>query len=138
LTGNELLDIFRINTRLYLNTENDTIPDSVTFLFFCTPALCGFAQTKIIDGFKTNVRAAKTNEEKVKAIFALCELGYTLNPDTLMAYAENARLLAGQLNNLHDEVQAMYYESGALTTRGLIDSSLATANKCLDIYPQAK
>ncbi len=29
-------------------------------------------------------------------------------------------------------------ESGALTTRGLIDSSLATANKCLDILSSGK
>ena len=91
------------------------------------------AQTRMIDSLKRNIGNAVTPDQHINAIFALCELGYTLHPDTLMSYAETAKLIANQQNNLHDEVQAMYYECGALTTKGLIDSSLNLANTCLEI-----
>ncbi|MDQ6756011.1 MAG: hypothetical protein M3004_03665 [Bacteroidota bacterium] len=48
-----------------------------------------------------------------------------------MAYAEKLKLLAKQNNDLHDEVKAMYYQSYALTNKGLIDSSLSIANMCM-------
>ncbi|MEP7255149.1 MAG: sensor histidine kinase [Ferruginibacter sp.] len=101
------------------------------FLYFFV--LPGKAQTRIIDSLKRNIRAATSNEEKIRTIFSLCDLGYTLHPDTLMQYAENGKKIAIQLNDLHDEVNAMYYETGALTTKGLLDSSLNLANKCLEI-----
>ncbi|MEP6675976.1 MAG: ATP-binding protein [Ferruginibacter sp.] len=91
------------------------------------------AQTRTIDSLKRNIVSAPDNDHRLKAIFDLCDLGYTLHPDTLMSYAEMAKHIAVQQNNLHDEVQAMYYQSGALTTKGLIDSSLGLANKCLEI-----
>jgi signal transduction histidine kinase len=103
------------------------------FFILLLSSLCTMAQTKTIDGLKHNIWAAASGKEKVKAIFALCELGYTVHPDTLMNYAENARTISIKINNLHDEVQAMYYQCGALTTKGFIDSSLDVADKCLDI-----
>jgi len=103
------------------------------FLAFSCVAHGTFAQTTIIDGLKKNILTAQSNEEKVKAIFAFCELGYTLHPDTLMWYAEKAKALSTQAGNLHDEVQATYYECGALTTKGLIDSSLNLLDQCLGI-----
>ncbi|MEP7238891.1 MAG: sensor histidine kinase [Ferruginibacter sp.] len=105
----------------------------ILFFILVLPSLYAVAQTKIIAGLKYNIQTAASGEEKVKAIFALCEQGYSLHPDTLMNYAENARILSIKLKNLHDEVQAMYYQSGALTTKGFIDSSLSVADKCLDI-----
>jgi signal transduction histidine kinase len=101
-------------------------------VFFCTSYTC-FSQTRTIDSLKINIEAAVSPEEKKKAIFDLCELGYTLHPDTLMYYAETARKIAVKQINLHDEVKAMYYQTSALTTKGLIDSSLNMANTCLDI-----
>jgi signal transduction histidine kinase len=106
------------------------------FCFFSIAAACASSQTKIIDGLKKNIAAATSAGEKVKAIFALSELGYTLHPDTLMLYAENARNIAIIQGNLHDEVKAMYYKTGALTTKGLIDSSLNLANTCLVILSE--
>ena len=91
------------------------------------------AQTRIIDSLKKNIGYAVTSDQRIKAIFDLCDLGYTLHPDTLMAYANAAKQLAKEQNNLHDQVQAMYYQSGALTTKGLIDSSLNLANASLAI-----
>ncbi|MEI2738635.1 MAG: ATP-binding protein [Chitinophagaceae bacterium] len=109
----------------------------IILLLLIVPVIIN-AQTRTIDSLKKNLWESISNEKKVKAIFALCELGYTLHPDTLMSYAENARVIAGQLNNRHDEVQAMYYKSGALTTKGLIDSSLDAANACLEILASEK
>ncbi len=97
----------------------------------------GIAQTKIIEDLKNNIAQANSKQEKVQAIFALCDLGYSLHPDTLLNYAENAGALAKESNNLHDEIYAMYYITGALTTKGLIDSSLNLANKCLSLLSTA-
>jgi signal transduction histidine kinase len=107
-----------------------------TLLFvtaFCLLAGACFSQTRTIDSLKGRINAAPAGAEKVHAIFNLCELGYTLHPDTLMLYAERAKVTAHGLGNLHDEVQSMYYETGALTTKGLLDSSLQLANICLKI-----
>ncbi|MEO5890975.1 MAG: ATP-binding protein [Ferruginibacter sp.] len=103
----------------------------IILLFFCNVSL--LSQTKTIDRLKNNIERAASQEEKQRAIFAFCELGNILHPDTLMAYAEKARVTAAGQNNLHDAVWAMFYKSCALTTKGLIDSSLSLANQCLDI-----
>jgi signal transduction histidine kinase/tetratricopeptide (TPR) repeat protein len=105
----------------------------IFFFFVFNVATRCAAQTRIGDSLKRNITIALSDEEKVKAIFAFCELGYTVHPDTLMLYAEKAKNITVRLRNKHDEVQAMYYQSGALTTKGLIDSSLALADKCLGI-----
>ena len=96
------------------------------------PVLFVMGQTRIIDSLKKNIWSAP-DEDKIKTIFLLCEQGYTVHPDTLMMYSENARKIAIAQNNVHDEVQAMYYLSGALTTKGLIDSSLNVVARCLVI-----
>ncbi|MEI9912117.1 MAG: hypothetical protein WDO71_22165 [Bacteroidota bacterium] len=44
----------------------------------------------------------------------------------------------GSLTTCMMKCRPCIIESGALTTRGLIDSSLATANKCLDILSSGK
>ena len=98
--------------------------------------LTAAGQTPVIERLKTNIQNAKTEEEKLSAILSLCEQGYTLHSDTLMLYAEKAKGLALQQHNLHSEVEAMYYYSYALTNKGLIDSSLNVANRCLEILKE--
>jgi signal transduction histidine kinase len=90
------------------------------------------AQTKTIDNLKKTINKATSTEQRLQAIFALCEQGYSLHPDTLMAYAEEAKEIAASSSNKKEEVRAMYYESFALTTKGLIDSSLSLANQCVE------
>ena len=102
----------------------------LTSLAFSKPAL---TQTRTIDSLKKTVRNSVDQAKKQQAILALCDQGYNLHPDTLMHYAAIARNTALRLNNLHDEVEAMYYESSALTVKGLIDSSLEMANQCLAV-----
>src|SRR5438067_1893700 len=88
------------------------------------------AQTHAIAFLKNKVQQAKTADEKQQAILALCDQGYTLHPDTLMAYASQAWMLAQQQHNRGNEIKALYYQSYAFTNKGLIDSSLALANLC--------
>ena len=95
---------------------------------------CGrsVAQTTIINNLKSQVSNSTAGAAKLSAIFELCELGYTLHPDTLMNYAEQAELMAVGLNDKAGEIKARYYQCGALTTKGLLDSSLHLADKCLE------
>ena len=104
---------------------------SLSFIsFFATNS---HAQTKVISSIKKQIQEAMTDDERQLAIFSLCDLSYTLHPDTLMLYAKEAEKEARITKNTHDIVRAMYFESSALTTKGLIDSSLAVADKCLGL-----
>ena len=105
----------------------------LTSIFLCS-YLSLNAQTATIDSLKRVVVKAGNMANKEAAIFQLCNQGYNLNPDTLMNYAELARTIAVKNDDVHDEVQAMYYESSALTDKGLIDSSLNLADKCLRLF----
>jgi tetratricopeptide (TPR) repeat protein len=124
------MNTFKVN----LNTQIMRVLNIfLIFIFIGGAIIPCYAQTKIIDGLKNDIRAAKSDGEKLKALFSLCELGYTLHPDTLMLYAEKAKEIALQQKILKDEVRVMYFKSGALTTKGLLDSALALANECLEI-----
>ncbi len=103
---------------------------SLSFLFI---TVAGRGQTHLIDSLKLDIKNSKTNDNLLKAIFSLCDQGYSLHPDTLMSYAEQARKMASEKSDLHDMVKAMFYESYALTNKGLIDSSLNVAGNCLEI-----
>jgi signal transduction histidine kinase len=75
-----------------------------------------------------------TNEkEKLDALFLFCDQGYSLHPDTLMAYAQQAKDLSEKMKDRHNVVRALYFQSYALTNKGLIDSSLSLANQCLEL-----
>ncbi|MFT3682670.1 MAG: histidine kinase [Ferruginibacter sp.] len=89
------------------------------------------AQTRIIESLKTAIYRATTAERKLEAIFLLCEQGYSLHADTLMAYADRAEKIAAAKKDEHAIVRAGYYKSAALTNKGLLDSSLNTADRCL-------
>jgi signal transduction histidine kinase len=93
-------------------------------------ALLCTAQTKIITVLKDELAAAKTITEEQAAIFALCEQGYNMHPDTLLSYSKNAMNAAVAAGNLHDMVRASYYQCIAYTTKGMIDSSLEIAISC--------
>lgn len=97
-------------------------------LQFCS-LLCT-AQTKIIASLKDGLGTATTNTKRQTLLFALCEQGYNMHPDTLLAYAKTAMNSAIAENNLHDKIRASYYQCIAYTTKGMIDSSLAIANDC--------
>ncbi len=88
------------------------------------------AQTATIRQLKTAVHTARLPQEKQAALLALCRQGYNLHADTLMAYALQAEALAKRNGNGPAEIEALYHWSSALTSKGLIDSSLALAERC--------
>jgi signal transduction histidine kinase len=113
----------------------DSMPVKSILVLFCLgfSGLSVAGQTKTIDSLKRQIAKAQTEEERIQDIFSLCELGYSVHPDTLMHYAEAAKNIALSMGNLHYQVKADYYKTGVLTTKGFIDSSLNLANDCLEI-----
>lgn len=92
-----------------------------------------FGQTPTINRLKKDIERASTPEEKIQTLLFLCEQGNSLHPDTMMYCAVHAKQLAEDHHDQAGRVKAMYYISFALTNMGLIDSSLAMADRCLDI-----
>ncbi len=76
------------------------------------------------------------HKKKLSAILLLCDQGYSLHADTLMAYAIDAQKLAAQLNDRLSGLKALYYKSAALTNKGLIDSSLQMAENCMQLLQE--
>ncbi len=97
-----------------------------------------FSQTPVIERLKSNIQQAATEDQKLNAILLLCDQGYTLHPDTLMLYAEKAKTIAIAQKDLRRQAEAMYYHSFALTNKGLIDSSLNVAERCLQLLRDDK
>lgn len=97
----------------------------------CVITIAG--QTPVIERLKENIHEAGSPEQELNAILSLCAQGYSLHPDTLMSYAEKARLLSEQQGSARGAAEAMFYTSFALTNKGLIDSSLQTADRCLGL-----
>lgn len=102
-------------------------------LFFLLLFSVAAAQTKTIEALKKNISTARSPQSKLQAILLLCDQGYSLHADTLMAYAKRAEEMATAMKDELSVVKAMYYRSAALTGKGLIDSSLSIADKCLEI-----
>lgn len=96
----------------------------------------GIAQTKAIEYLKRNIAAANNDDRRLQAVLLLCDQGYSLHPDTLMAYAQKAFDLARRLQNKDLEVTAMFHESSALTNKGLLDSALHIASRCEEILQE--
>lgn len=91
------------------------------------------AQTHTIDDLKRNIQQTKSDDQRLQATLLLCEQGYNLHADTLMTYAKRAEELAEKLNDVDKKTKARYFQSYALTNKGLIDSSLHIADQCLEI-----
>lgn len=98
----------------------------------------GFAQTKIIDSLKRDFLLAETISQKQAAIFNLCEQGLNMNPDSLLAIANEGYLLAINEKNHENELWSNYYQSIAYTSKGLIDTSLNLAESCVSILVKEK
>ncbi len=88
-------------------------------------------QTKTIQRLKQEISSASSNQNKMRSIVELCDQGYSLHPDTLIKYALQINGLAEKTNSLQSMVRAKFYISSALTTKGLIDSSMQLAQECM-------
>lgn len=110
----------------------NTAKHIIIWLVFCLMMPVTQAQTKTIEALKKSIADAVSPTEEISAIFNLCELGYTLHADTLMAYAEKAKKIAEDEKDEKKVTKAMYYQTWALTNKGLLDSSLALADNILN------
>nr|HNH20741.1 hypothetical protein [Ferruginibacter sp.] len=79
------------------------------FLFFLAWFHNSDAQTRIIDSLKRNIAMARTGQEKIQAIFRLCEERSSLNTDTLTAYAMRAKEIAARQGNRLNNTWCDYY-----------------------------
>ncbi len=95
-------------------------------------------QTKIIERLKKNIQTSERQLPQLSNIFLLCDQGYSLHADTLMAYADRAESIAVKINHRLQVLKSMYFKSAALTNKGLVDSSLKLAEKCLAVLKNEK
>lgn len=104
------------------------------FILFCFFGLLLYnkvpGQTAIIENLKKAVYSSTNKQAQLNATLLLCEQGYSLHPDTLLAYSQRADTLAEGLNDKVSVLKAMYNQSAALTNKGLLDSALDVANRC--------
>ena len=92
---------------------------------------CGFSQTRYIDSLRRNVQLAKDDQQKLAAVFALCDEANSLHPDTLYKYAELANTIAVRDKSADAVIQSGLYKAMYFSRKGqfyqaekLIDSSL--------------
>jgi two-component system, NarL family, sensor kinase len=90
-----------------------------------------FSQTKHLDSLRINILLAKTDHQKLEAVFALCDEANSLNPDTLYRYYTLANMIAIRERISDDIIQSDLYKGIFLSRKGhfdlaenLIDSSL--------------
>ncbi|MEP6684047.1 MAG: sensor histidine kinase [Parafilimonas sp.] len=94
-------------------------------------AFAGISQTKHIDSLRRNVFLAKNDQQKLMAIFALCDEANSLHPDTLYKYCTLANTIATRNKISDDIIQSALYKALFFSRKGhfdleenLIDSSL--------------
>jgi signal transduction histidine kinase len=90
-----------------------------------------FAQTHAIDSLKNKIWVAPNENDKLKAIFALCDQRQSLNTDTFYYYAKIARQLSGKRLPASDTALADYLLSTYQIKKGNIDSAMSITEKYL-------
>lgn len=107
----------------------------IFFTIIISQLMCvlSFAQTANINRLKDKLRNSVNDQEKIRALFALCEEGNSMNPDTLISYAKIAGGLAKKNERKDDELRSLYYQTLALITKASIDSALSLADQCLSL-----
>jgi signal transduction histidine kinase len=95
------------------------------WVFAVSCACISMAQTNRITVLKKKVEQAGTMQEKLAAILTLCEETESLNDDTLLHYATEAKTIASSQKNSVQVQLASYYEAYALYRKGMVDSSFA-------------
>ncbi|MES2778071.1 MAG: tetratricopeptide repeat protein [Bacteroidota bacterium] len=91
-----------------------------------------FAQTKKIDSLKALVAKAGTPEKKLEALFVLCEERFSLNTDTMLAFAAQARKIALQQHNELNIARANFYTYTGLLKNSLYDSVVVVCDSNLN------
>jgi hypothetical protein len=90
------------------------------------------AQTALIDSVKKNIGHAKSAQNKLNAVLALCEQRQSLNTDTLFYYASLGRKMAITLKDEENIALANYFVSNSLSRKGELDEALDITNANLE------
>ncbi len=107
----------------------------MTIIYRYTPILLlllfsftGKTQTRLIDSLKQYIFQAKNDEQKIEAIYALCNEYRSINRDTLDYYTFLARELAANTNNERLKQMAELAVACDYARWGWLDSTIYTAD----------
>jgi len=103
----------------------------VYFLAFCCLGFFSVAQTKRIDNLKHLIASAPSSSKKLEAILALCEQRQSLNTDTFLFYATEAKALSASLHDDKSLAWSEYYIANCLAKNGELDSALKICDETL-------
>ncbi len=109
------------------------IPHIVYLWLFSGCVFNVHGQTKTIDNLKRSIVSANIADRELQAILSLCDQGYSLHPDTLMAFAQRAFDIAAKKEDIHSQGWANFHKASALTNKGLLDSALHIADRWQNI-----
>lgn len=89
------------------------------------------AQTSTISRLRRQVYAATNDENKLQAIFSLCEQRQSLSTDSLLKYAQEAKRLSLLKHNTLNVALADYYLVNCQVVTGSLDSAILLCNENL-------
>lgn len=90
-------------------------------------------QTKRIDSLKTMLQQTKALTQKLPLLFLLCDERQSLHTDSLLKYAQQARVLADSMNNNLYRLTAGYYANAAFLKKGLQKEVIANCDRDLQL-----
>lgn len=86
-------------------------------------SLAANAQLSQTDLLRENINHAQNDQEKLKALFALCSKWDSYSPDTLYKYASQAKAVAQQLKDNKATLLAEYYLAAFLYQQNKLDTA---------------
>ncbi|WP_162944508.1 tetratricopeptide repeat-containing sensor histidine kinase [Flavisolibacter nicotianae] len=100
-------------------------------------AFQGSSQTQTIDRLKKQVALASNPQQRLQALFRLCEQRQSLSTDTLFRYAQAAKQLSLASEYPVQKAWADYYMANYFVKNGRLDSALLLCNGSLATLSQA-
>jgi signal transduction histidine kinase len=105
--------------------------------FVCNVFIC-LGQTKTIDLAKKQLAQARNEQQRLDALFLLCEQRQSLSADTLEKYSLQAKRLADALNTAHNQALANYYVANYYVKTGELDSALKICDSSIETLEAKK
>jgi signal transduction histidine kinase len=99
--------------------------------FVCNVFIC-LGQTKAIEIAKKQLALARNEQQRLDALFLLCEQRHSLSADTLHKYSLQARRLSDALNTPHNQALANYYVANYYVKTGELDTALMICDSSIE------
>jgi two-component system NarL family sensor kinase len=122
-------------TKLLINLNNLKY---FFLLILMLKAVVCFSQTKHIDSLRTNVSLANDDQQKLKAIFTLCDEANSLNPDTLYRYCTLAKTIAMRNKLSDDLMQSNFYKAMYFSRKGHYELGENLIDSCVLVLKNAE